>query len=704
MLSPSGELAQGGGAIMAVFGGSTVDIRAKAAGRLWRATLAERKTPDTARRMKMRVERLSQKTTEDSRPTSLELVQRMSLERVIGRRDFADIAFLERALAVSRTVAFVRIGRGGSGTGFMVSPRLMMTNNHVLGSEADAAGSELIFDFQLDRQGAPMATRGFTLLPREFFATDVDLDFTLVAVAETAKDGGKLSAYGWNKLYGEEGKAVKDDPVNIIQHPLGQPKQLVLRSNRVVALPDQTPFIHYETDTEPGSSGSPAYNDQWEVIALHHAGVPELDANDNPVRDDQGRVKWVANEGIRVSRLVKAITALTLTGRQKDLRDEMMNAQPPDLLELAHARLPPPVVPPRTDGVVAPVAGGGAVSITIPLTITVSLGNPLAPQSIAVTAPAAATAAGATDGQPTAGATAAPASTVPGLSEALALLERNRERPYFDEAADDADKAEYYRSIAPSASPGALYDALASLVTSTHKTKPKYKPARELYPWIDLIPDRDEPTVKSIYSGREFLAAEVIREEVMLENRREALEAQSVQEATRPAERFAIEREIAHLEAQAPFNCEHVVPQSWFAKKEPMRGDLHHLFACESNCNSFRGNTPYFDFTEAEEALRDECGRRESGGAARIHGFEPEAGKGAVARATLYFLLRYPGKIEDREFDRERVTILLRWQAAEPPDLYEKHRNQAIFEVQGNRNPFIDHPEWAEKVDFSGGF
>lgn len=687
---------------MAVFGGSTIDIRAKQAGLLWRATLEERKAPDTARRMKMRVERLSQKTTEENRPTSLELVQRTSLERVIGRRDFADIAFLERALAVSRTVAFVRIGRGGSGTGFMVSPRLMITNNHVLGSESDAAGSELIFDFQLDRRGAPMATRAFSLLPGEFFATDVDLDFTLVAVSETAKDGGELAGYGWNKLYGEEGKAVKDDPVNIIQHPLGQPKQLVLRSNRVVALPDKTPFIHYETDTEPGSSGSPAYNDQWEVIALHHAGVPELDVNDNPVRDAQGRVKWVANEGIRISRLVGAINALTLAGKQRELRDEMMSAQPPDLLELAHARPPGPVPPPNVPGFAAPVAAGGGVSITIPLTITVSLGSPQTSQAIAVSAPMAT--AGRTDGQPTAAATTPLATAVPGLSEALALLERNRGRPYYDQTADDADKAEYYRSVAANVSADRLYDALAALVTSTHKKKPKYKPARELYPWIDLIPDRDEPTVKSIYSGREFLAAEVIREEVMLENRREALEAQSVQESTRPAERVVLERQIALLEAQAPFNCEHVVPQSWFTKKEPMRGDLHHLFACESNCNSFRGNTPYFDFTEVEEALRDECGRRESGGGARIHGFEPEAGKGAVARATLYFLLRYPGKIEDREFDRERVAILLRWHAADPPDLYEKHRNQAIFAVQGNRNPFVDHPEWADKVDFSGGF
>ena len=76
-----------------------------------------------------------------------------------------------------------------------------------------------------------------------------------------------------------------------------------------------------------------------------------------------------------------------------------------------------------------------------------------------------------------------------------------------------------------------------------------------------------------------------------------------------------------------------------------MRGDLHHLFTCESGCNSFRGNTPYCDFVDFEEAVRDACGKRETGGHVRLIGFEPEQGKGEVARATFYFLLRYPGEI-----------------------------------------------------------
>ena len=44
----------------------------------------------------------------------------------------------------------------------------------------------------------------------------------------------------------------------------------------------------------------------------------------------------------------------------------------------------------------------------------------------------------------------------------------------------------------------------------------------------------------------------------------------------------------------------------------------------------------------------------------------------------------------------------LQWHEAEPVTEYERHRNAAIFERQGNRNPLIDHPEWASRIDFSG--
>jgi endonuclease I len=85
--------------------------------------------------------------------------------------------------------------------------------------------------------------------------------------------------------------------------------------------------------------------------------------------------------------------------------------------------------------------------------------------------------------------------------------------------------------------------------------------------------------------------------------------------------------------------------------------------------------------------------------------FEPERGKGTVARAVLYFLLRYPRQVGDegREMQPDRLPMLLDWHRQNPPDEYEKHRNAAIFEKQGNRNPLIDKPDLAEKIDFSLG-
>jgi endonuclease G, mitochondrial len=142
------------------------------------------------------------------------------------------------------------------------------------------------------------------------------------------------------------------------------------------------------------------------------------------------------------------------------------------------------------------------------------------------------------------------------------------------------------------------------------------------------------------------------------------------------------------------------VPQSWFGKHEPMRGDLHHLFTCESGCNSFRGNFPYIDFPDAEEAIREACGHREA------NGFEPAAGKGPVARATLYFLLCYPSLVGDtaQELRAERLEMLLAWHRGDRVSDYERHRNFAIAELQGNRNPLIDHPDWAERIDFSAAW
>ncbi len=270
-----------------------------------------------------------------------------------------------------------------------------------------------------------------------------------------------------------------------------------------------------------------------------------------------------------------------------------------------------------------------------------------------------------------------------------------RDSPYYDEAADLPAREAYYAGIHVG-NPTSLRLALTEHLEATHERRPAYKPMRLLYPWVDLHPDEK---LHGIYSDKGFTPQELMEADAAMEAARIGRWQEFMLHESAPG-REAVEAELDLLEASLPFNCEHVVPQSWFAKKEPMRGDLHHLFACESTCNSFRGNIPYFDFPDFEEVVRHACGRRDPGR------FEPSAGKGPVARATLYFLLRYPGRIGDeaRELQRSGLEMLLSWHGQHPVGVYEQHRNAAIAEMQGNRNPLIDHPEWAEEIDFAGAW
>jgi endonuclease G len=257
------------------------------------------------------------------------------------------------------------------------------------------------------------------------------------------------------------------------------------------------------------------------------------------------------------------------------------------------------------------------------------------------------------------------------LRVALAEHAAAQERPYFDEESDRAAAEQYYAEIEPE------YEALSKLLESTHREQPHYSPAVELYPWVDLQPDGK---VRSLYTDEEYDPEHLIEEAAETHKRREALRAENKDEAA--------------VEKLAPYNCEHTVCQSWFEHAEPMRGDLHHLFACERKCNSFRGNTPYTDFPDYLEVVREACGKREPAG------FEPWRQKAPVARATLYFLLRYPAL---GVYTEESLALLLDWHESAPVSEYERHRNAAIFEKQGNRNPLIDHPDWARRIGFAGG-
>ena len=325
-----------------------------------------------------------------ARRTAAETLASLTHERIIGSNDMRDINYLELAIAVARAICRIRIGFD-AGSGVLVGPRLLMTNNHVLRSIDDALEAEAQFDYQENVSGDLLPVHSFRLDPKSFFITDKTLDFTIVGVTEMSAKGQPISGYPWIKLIPTIGKAEKGDPLNIIQHPRGGLKMIALRNNEVIDIPKGKPdFLYYTTDTEPGSSGSPCFNDQWELVALHHSGVPLMDGDKilkkdrspwNKDKDDKALIEWIANEGARVSAIVSALNAAPLESGARDLRDAALSDTPPNPIELARTTVSRPSSPTNQGGVA--VSNAGSVSFSVPLTITVLLGDPAAQGAVA---------------------------------------------------------------------------------------------------------------------------------------------------------------------------------------------------------------------------------------------------------------------------------------------------------------------------------
>ncbi|MBI5244018.1 MAG: endonuclease [Elusimicrobia bacterium] len=149
-------------------------------------------------------------------------------------------------------------------------------------------------------------------------------------------------------------------------------------------------------------------------------------------------------------------------------------------------------------------------------------------------------------------------------------------------------------------------------------------------------------------------------------------------------------------------NAEHVWPQSFFNRASPMRSDLHNLMATLMHPNSVRGHLPFGEVDSSRPEYSNKSGAKMSDGV-----FEPpDFSKGRVARAALYFYTRYCDRNifqgESRRFFKERIELFLRWNREHPPTEFERRRNDLVEQWQGNRNPFVDNPELAERIGIEG--
>lgn len=305
------------------------------------------------------------------------------LERIVNGNDLTGVNYLERGMITGKSVARVQVcdtDRNviGFGTGFLIAPGVLLTNQHVFPNAGVAGQSLAEFDYETDVDGNDRQSFTYTLDPATLFYADVALDFAVVAVNATAREQARpLSDFSWLKLRAETGKALLAEYLTIIQHPGGQRKQVCVRENQLLKV--DTDVVWYATDTLGGSSGSPVFNSSWQVVALHHLGVPKKDAKgnwltvDGHIWDssmDDSQVQWIANEGIRVSRIVDTLAGVRpghplLT----PLFDDSRPPRPRLSSTAASAATPmPPLSTP------APMNSPTSATITIPLQITLSFG------------------------------------------------------------------------------------------------------------------------------------------------------------------------------------------------------------------------------------------------------------------------------------------------------------------------------------------
>lgn len=247
------------------------------------------------------------------------------LERKIGPTlDFLSAAPSEAARKAGRPVARIvnsldpHVVAEGFATGFLIHEGLLLTNWHVFPDKSAAAATGANFLYEQGERGIEVGLT-FAIEPDRFFFSHEQLDFALVAVAPQAVGGESLDGLGAIVPTQATSKILVGQPIDIIQYPDGGPKEYATRNNRLVDILDEG-FLHYETDTLEGSSGSPAFSEAWELVALHHAGIPEvkdgqiMSVDGTPWSEEMGddRVKWIANEGVRISAIITALAATQL--------------------------------------------------------------------------------------------------------------------------------------------------------------------------------------------------------------------------------------------------------------------------------------------------------------------------------------------------------------------------------------------------------
>jgi trypsin-like peptidase/tetratricopeptide repeat protein len=239
--------------------------------------------------------------------------RRSSLEKKFGPQGPRLFTWIEKCAVRARSVGRIeRLTGEGFGTGFLVpadllypslkgsNELLLVTNSHVLGTKDDEALRPQECRVRFEALGEPRTFRVKKLL---FESPELELDVT-VAQLDPAVSGADLYSLAPDEEPTFDPKVTRK--LNVIGHPKGGLLSISIDDNLQVGW--RHPRLHYRTPTEGGSSGSPVFDDEWNLIAVHHAGSEKM------TRLDQAGT-YQANEGIWIHAIRQAIAEDAATRR-----------------------------------------------------------------------------------------------------------------------------------------------------------------------------------------------------------------------------------------------------------------------------------------------------------------------------------------------------------------------------------------------------
>jgi hypothetical protein len=229
-----------------------------------------------------------------------------NLEKILGKVRYLSYKFMLRAMERARAVARIEHQPDqGFGTGFIVrggdlfeplgDELLLLTNSHVVSNNEAVVGAlapeDTIVTFQLLKEEG--ADEEYSVAEVAWTSPPWELDATLLRLEDIPQDVEVFPVTPRLPL------ADGEQRVYVIGHPKGGSLSFSIQDN--VLLDHEAPRLHYRAPTEGGSSGSPVFNSQWKLIALHHAGSKEM----RKLHRQPGT--YAANEGIWIQSIIEAM-------------------------------------------------------------------------------------------------------------------------------------------------------------------------------------------------------------------------------------------------------------------------------------------------------------------------------------------------------------------------------------------------------------